>query len=209
MKGERHIELLQLRDPNCSKCELHRSTVNRCIISRGSIWAKIMVIGEAPGEAESIENKPFMGDAGKVMDKAIREASLDADEDIYATTVCKCRPYQNRTPTEQEIAVCSHNFLDKQIRIIRPEVIMLMGKHAAAWLFKGSPLPMRGFPSTELVLGEMTTVIYTWHPAYSFRSQGYLAPENGLNPYQEMVKAFVLAKDLTKQIPDNLEDDDS
>ena len=93
--------------------------------------------GEAPGENEDREGKPFVGAAGRLLTSLLESAGLDR-RDIYITNIVKCRPPRNRDPEPLEVEACSH-FLDEQIALLQPDVILLLGRHALARL-----LPTRG-----------------------------------------------------------------
>lgn len=118
---------------NCKKCILH-STRNKPVIGKGSFHAKIMFIGEAPGRNEDFKGKPFVGKAGKILDDLLNSIGLKKNE-IYISNIIKCRPPNNRNPLEIEIKMCSE-FLDKQIEIIHPEIIVPLGKIAISYIFK-------------------------------------------------------------------------
>lgn len=94
-----------------------------------------MAVGEAPGESEDREGRPFVGAAGKLLTQLLEGIGLRR-EDIYITNVLKCRPPQNRDPNPEEVAACSH-YLDEQIELIHPDVILVLGRHASARLLPG------------------------------------------------------------------------
>lgn len=100
----------------------------------GSYDAKIMFVGEAPGYWEDQKGLPFVGRAGKVLDELLTEISLKRD-DVYITNIVKCRPPNNRDPDEDEIKACSP-YLDRQIDIIRPKVIVPLGRHSMSYLLR-------------------------------------------------------------------------
>lgn len=101
----------------------------------GSYDAKVMFVGgEAPGYWEDQKGLPFVGRAGKVLDELLEEIGLSRDE-IYITNIVKCRPPENRDPTEEEIKACSP-YLDRQIDIIRPKVIVPLGRHSMRYILE-------------------------------------------------------------------------
>lgn len=100
----------------------------------GNYDAKIMFVGEAPGYWEDQKGLPFVGRAGKVLDELLAEISLKR-EDVYITNIVKCRPPNNRDPDEDEIKACSP-YLDRQIDIIRPKVIVPLGRHSMSYLLR-------------------------------------------------------------------------
>lgn len=118
---------------NCKKCILH-STRNKPVVGEGSLNARIMFIGEGPGHYEDYEGKPFVGKAGKILDELLDSIGLKKNE-IYISNLIKCRPPNNRNPLKNEIQMCSE-FLDKQIKIIQPKVIVPLGNFAISYIFK-------------------------------------------------------------------------
>ena len=118
---------------NCKKCILY-STRNKTVIGKGSLDAKIMFIGEAPGSNEDSQGKPFVGKAGKILDELLNSICLKKN-DIYISNILKCRPPNNRNPLKIEISICS-KFLDKQIETIHPIIIVPLGNFAVSYIFK-------------------------------------------------------------------------
>jgi uracil-DNA glycosylase len=111
----------------CSKCIL-RSGCQRVVFGSGIPQAQIMFIGEAPGKKEDKLGVPFVGAAGKFLDEMLSEIKLKR-EDIYIANVCKCRPPNNRDPLPEEISAC-WPWLEKQINIIDPQIIVTLGRHS-------------------------------------------------------------------------------
>ncbi len=95
-----------------------------------------MAVGEAPGESEDREGKPFVGAAGRLLTGLLELVGLDR-RDIYITNIVKCRPPRNRDPEPAEVDACSH-FLDEQIELLQPDVILLLGRHALTRLLPGA-----------------------------------------------------------------------
>lgn len=112
---------------NCSKCQLC-STKRNYVISGGNIKSAIMVIGEAPGGKEDETGNVFVGPAGQLLDKMLGSIGLDRTQ-VYITNVCKCRPPENRNPTDDEIKTCI-GYLRTQFRIMRPKFVLLLGSVA-------------------------------------------------------------------------------
>lgn len=117
---------------NCKKCELWK-TRNKPLVGDGSVDADILVIGESPGYYEDLKNKAFVGEAGKILDQLLNLINLKRDE-IYITNILKCHPPKNHNPSRHEIDSCS-NYLYRQINIIKPKIIMTLGKYASKELF--------------------------------------------------------------------------
>jgi len=127
---------------NCRKCDLWKTRKN-AVPGEGNPHAEIMFVGEAPGENEDIEGKPFVGAAGKLLTKLITEVLGLKREDVFITNVVKCRPPQNRDPTEEEMTACSP-YLRMQIDIIKPKLIVTLGRHSTficslSWVSLSAP----------------------------------------------------------------------
>ena len=111
----------------CSKCPL-RTGCQRVVFGAGSSEAQIMFIGEAPGKKEDELGVPFVGSTGRILDKMLASINL-AREEVYLTNLCKCRPPENRDPLPEEIQHCA-TWLEKQIKIINPKIIITLGRYA-------------------------------------------------------------------------------
>ena len=127
---ERMVSILNKIDDvlHCRRCDLALSRTN-VVVGSGPLDAKIMLIGEAPGRNEDKKGMPFVGSAGKNLDKLLEEGGVRREE-VYIANVVKCRPPENRTPKPDEINAC-HPYLRKQIETIKPSGIILLGKTAA------------------------------------------------------------------------------
>ncbi len=117
---------------SCEKCELYK-TRKKPLVGDGSVNAKILVIGESPGYYEDIEGKAFIGEAGKILDQLLDSIGLKRSE-IYITNVLKCHPPRNHNPSRQEIDSCI-GYLYKQIDIMKPKLIVTLGKFASKEIF--------------------------------------------------------------------------
>ncbi len=117
----------------CSKCPLSKNRL-KLVYGEGLQSAKIMIIGEAPGAEENITGRPFVGEAGKLLTKMLQAININREQ-VYITNMVKCRPPGNRNPLPEEISECMP-FLLQQIRIIKPQVILLFGKVAITSLLK-------------------------------------------------------------------------
>ena len=122
------LQNLQEVCSQCTNCELSKTRSN-VVFSDGNPMAKIMLIGEAPGQNEDIRGVPFVGRAGQLLDKFLEEAGILRKKDLYICNTVKCRPPENRIPTQAEKAACKV-YLDSQISIVRPLVILLCGMTA-------------------------------------------------------------------------------
>ena len=113
---------------NCQRCGL-ASTRTHVVISRGNPLARLMLIGEGPGQHEDETGLPFVGRAGQLLDQILSSVGLDQEQDIYICNVVKCRPPGNRKPTPEEMARC-RPWLQHQIQLVNPDVVLLAGSTA-------------------------------------------------------------------------------
>lgn len=116
----------------CKKCNLHISRKNT-VFGEGNLDSCIMFIGEAPGKNEDLSGRPFVGRAGKIFDNLLNSIGLRRN-DVYISNIIKCRPPKNRNPLKIEIQMC-HKYIDMQMGIIRPKVIVLLGRYAISYIF--------------------------------------------------------------------------
>ncbi len=127
------LQLLKEEILNCKKCPLWK-TRNNPVLGEGSLNDGIMFIGEAPGFNEDKQGKPFVGRAGEVFDELLNSIDLKRER-IYITNVLKCRPPNNRNPSQEEIKTCSP-YLNEQIEIIKPKIICCLGNFATDYILK-------------------------------------------------------------------------
>jgi uracil-DNA glycosylase len=157
---------------NCNLCKLYKTRVN-AVPGEGNYNAKIMLVGEAPGKKEDELGKPFVGMAGKILDQVLDKAGIDRSK-IFITNVVKCRPPGNRIPDEEESNACITNHLQRQISIIRPQVICVLGRTALESLLgMKSILANRG----KTVFRNDIKYFLTIHPAatiYNAKLRSYL-----------------------------------
>lgn len=127
----KELELNKLKEEcnNCQKCALGATRTN-IVFSDGNPNAKIVLIGEAPGADEDATGTPFVGRAGKFLSKLIEESGLSRKDDFYICNTVKCRPPENRVPTDEEKALCE-KYLFEQIKMVKPKVIVLCGATSA------------------------------------------------------------------------------
>lgn len=125
MKSDKLNEL-RLECENCKSCELHKTRNNIVFADGNPETAKIILIGEAPGENEDLQGIPFVGRAGKLLNKFLEKAGISREKDLYIINIVKCRPPKNRVPTKSEKASCK-SFLIEQILTVNPKLILLCG----------------------------------------------------------------------------------
>lgn len=157
--------LLEKEVSECKKCSLS-STRTQTVFASGSINSEWMLIGEALGQNEDLEGQPFVGNAGKLLTEMIRAIGL-AREQVYICNIIKCRPPNNRNPKTEEVNSCD-DYLQRQIALVNPKIILAIGRIAAQTLLKTSePLAKLRGVSHQLA-GVPLVVVY--HPAYLLRS---------------------------------------
>jgi uracil-DNA glycosylase family 4 len=158
-------EELEKRIMKCTLCRLHRSRKN-AVPGEGPLDAEILFCGEAPGYNESLQGKPFVGSAGRFLNELLQIAELRR-EDVYITNVVKCRPPENRAPFDDEIETCTTNYLQKQVAMIKPRLVVALGRTAAGALL-GRPVNM-GSEHGKLLdctyAGVEFRLFITYHPA--------------------------------------------
>ena len=119
---------------NCRKCELCETRHN-VVVGVGNTSARVMFIGEGPGENEDLQGEPFVGRGGKLLDKMLNAVDLDRHENIYIANIVKCRPPHNRDPKPEEQELCL-DWLRNQVKLIRPKIIVCLGRISAQKLIK-------------------------------------------------------------------------
>jgi uracil-DNA glycosylase family 4 len=173
-RPERGLEELRSRMLRCTGCSLHR-TRRTVVFGEGNDAADIMFVGEAPGQDEDLQGKPFVGRAGQLLTKILESIALRREE-VFIGNVLKCRPPGNRDPSPGEIQACLP-FLEAQIDLIRPKIICTLGRFAAQTLLgvESSLSVLRGRVH-ERALGGGVRVIATYHPAACLRYPQYKRP---------------------------------
>jgi DNA polymerase len=151
----------------CKKCNLHKTRKNT-VFGEGDPDSDIMIIGEAPGREEDEVGRPFIGRAGKLLNEFLKSIGLNRDL-VFIVNTIKCRPPENRDPETVEINACS-DYLDQQINIIKPKVLVLLGKIAANRLL-GEDIPMSELRLKKFFIDKYDIpIIVFYHPAYILRS---------------------------------------
>jgi len=150
-------------------CSLKATAKNLCFY-RGAAKARLMLIGEAPGRDEDLEGKPFVGRAGQLLDKMLAAIGL-AEADVHITNIVYWRPPGNRTPTPQEAQVC-RPFLERQVELVAPEVVVLLGGAAAKHLLEVAEgiMRIRGTWRDVEIGNARARAMATLHPAYLLRT---------------------------------------
>ncbi len=129
----RTLEEIAQEVRGCTKCALHRSRTH-AVPGEGKPRAEVLFIGEGPGNTEDKTGRPFVGEAGQLLDEMLKEAGFKR-EDVFITNVVKCRPPNNRDPLDEEVGVCTGNYLFEQIKNVKPKIIVTLGRHSMRLFF--------------------------------------------------------------------------
>jgi DNA polymerase len=143
------------------------------VFGSGNVHAPLMIIGEAPGEEEDKQGKPFVGRAGELLTKMLQAINLDRERDVFITNILKCRPPLNRDPNQAETEACIP-VLKRQIAIMKPQAILLLGRIAVDGLLHLSEAI--GKLRTTIQHYDTIPVIITYHPAALLRNESYKRP---------------------------------
>lgn len=159
-----------MRDPGCRRCPLHSTSKFTCVWGEGTAASGVMLVGEAPGEAEDNLGRPFVGDAGHALNDLLIQVGLRR-EDVYVTNVAKCRPPGNRRPDFSEIARC-YPYLGGEIDVVRPKVIVALGNTALTALTGLTGVSSQRGEALR-VEGLIAPVVPTFHPASTLYRDSY------------------------------------
>lgn len=165
-KHDDSLEKIAADVRGCPLCKLAQTRKN-AVPGEGQLSAKIMFIGEAPGRSEDEKGRPFVGAAGRILDELLKKAGIERSE-VFITNIVKCRPPNNRVPKEDELTAC-RPYLDRQIALIKPKVICILGKTAYSSLLGGSSITAsRG----KIVEKAGQKYFLTFHPAAVIYNKG-------------------------------------
>jgi uracil-DNA glycosylase family 4 len=160
----------------CQRCRLWEQA-KKAVPGDGSLDASIMLIGEAPGYWEDVKGRPFVGAAGKLLDELLSSIDLKR-EDVYIGNIIKHRPPSNRDPRKDEVEACSP-YLDRQIRIIEPSIILTLGRHSARYVLSKVGVKIKGITEVrgriyvEKLFGFPVKIMPTFHPAAALYNPEY------------------------------------
>jgi uracil-DNA glycosylase family 4 len=158
------FDLLVEQVQNCTLCTLSEKRT-LAVPGEGSLTADIMIIGEGPGYYEDQQGRPFVGPAGRLLEELLASIGLNR-EDVYITNMIKCRAPNNRDPLPGEIQACKP-YLDRQLELIRPRVVVTLGRYSFAKFFPDEPIgKARGTPRRWNGL----TIYPMYHPAAALRN---------------------------------------
>ncbi len=164
---EPELQVLKaLIGPSCTRCKLHALGRSQTVFGVGNPRARLMFVGEAPGEEEDARGEPFVGRAGQLLTKIIEAIGMTREQ-VYIANLIKCRPPGNRNPEPDEVETCEP-FLFEQLRIVQPRVVVALGKFSAQALLRTTE------PITKL-RGRVfewrgASLVPTFHPAYLLRN---------------------------------------
>ena len=185
--GDESSRLQDLKNKvkKCTLCTLHKTRKN-VVFGAGDKKANLLIIGEAPGATEDLEGIPFVGRAGKLLDSMLKAIGLNRENNVFISNILKCRPPNNRDPLPEEVQLCTP-YLQKQIELIKPKVIVALGRIAAHFLLKTkeSLSNLRN----RTIHYENIPLVITYHPAYLLRS-----PREKSKSYEDMLRIKHLLK---------------
>ena len=160
------LDELEIKCKNCTKCDLCEGRTN-LVFGIGKKDADIMLIGEGPGENEDLQGQPFVGRSGQLLDKFLASVDLSRDKNVYIANMVKCRPPKNRDPKPEEQDMCI-NWLRKQFKIIKPKIVVCVGRISAQKLID------KNFKVTQqhgqFIDKNGTLFMGTYHPAAILRN---------------------------------------
>ena len=193
MGKEEDIPGIRKEVESCRKCGLWETRKNP-VPGEGSLHPKVMFIGEAPGFNEDVQGKPFVGRAGEVLDELLDLIGLERGE-VFITNILKCRPPGNRDPQTEEIMACTP-YLDKQIALIKPKIIVTLGNFATSYILGRFGLESENigkvhgkiFKISNLMLS--AKIIPVYHPAVVLRNP---------NLRGSLVEDFRILKDIMQK----------
>ncbi|MCK9327610.1 MAG: uracil-DNA glycosylase [Bacteroidales bacterium] len=163
---EEQLSQMDREVQECTRCELYLKRT-QAVLGGGNPFSELMLIGEGPGEEEDRQGVPFVGKSGQLLDKILAAAGFSKEENVYITNIVKCRPPGNREPNPEERAACLP-FLMRQIELIQPGIIVLLGSTALKALInpEGRITKMRG----KWITWNGIQVIPTYHPSALLRN---------------------------------------
>ena len=182
---EKKLKKIKEEVTECTNCELSQTRTNS-VPGKGNFKSDVIFVGEAPGKNEDIKGEPFIGIAGKKLSSALENAGISREQ-VYITNIVKCRPPKNRVPTIIERDTCK-NYLEKEIQIIKPEIICILGNTAFKSLLDGKEIiKFRG----KIVKKNDQLYFLTIHPAATIYNQKLISVLK-----KDMKKLFKLIEEI-------------
>lgn len=198
------LEKLESEVENCRRCSLYKTRTN-VVFGAGPANAELMIVSEAPGFNEDQKGVPFVGAAGELLNKLLKMAGLKREES-YICNILKCRPVtsnlENRPPRSEEIEACTP-FLDRQIEIVKPKLIVTLGRYAASCVLSKLGYSFRSMAGVHgkkfrgRLFNNAVTVIPTYHPAAALYNPKHKdAIEEDFRVIRRELKRLSCARDL-------------
>ncbi len=189
---EYNLDNLTKEINQCRKCDLYK-TRNNPVVGDGYRDADVLFIGEAPGRNEDTQGKPFVGRAGKILDVLLEKIGLNRNQ-VYIGNIIKCRPPKNRNPLKIEIDSCT-KFLDKQIELINPKIIVTLGNFSTLYIFEKFGLERKKISKVHgkkfNTKNGRFAVIPVYHPAVAvYDPKKILDLENDFKTIKECLKEY-------------------
>ena len=182
---EKKLKKIKEQVTECTNCELSQTRTNS-VPGKGNFKSDVIFVGEAPGKNEDVKGEPFIGIAGKKLSGALENAGISREQ-VYITNIVKCRPPKNRVPTIIERDTCK-NYLEKEIQIIKPEIICILGNTAFKSLLDGKEIiKFRG----KIVKKNDQLYFLTIHPAATIYNQKLISVLK-----KDMKKLFKLIEEI-------------
>jgi len=184
----------------CIKCPLWKERRN-AVPGEGDIDASVVFVGEAPGYWEDVKGLPFVGAAGKILNALLTKIGLPRDH-VFITNVVKCRPPENRDPQPNEVETCTSLYLNRQIALIQPKIIVTLGRHSTAYILSKAGLEIKASEGITQLHGKViqtqflnlpVSVIPMFHPAAVLHNPKYR---------DALAKDFDLLKNELKKLKD-------
>jgi DNA polymerase len=174
---EDSLEIIAAEISRCAACSLHEGRKN-AVPGEGAARPLVLVIGEGPGADEDASGRPFVGKAGQLLDRMLASVGLSREKNCFIANTVKCRPPNNRDPLPEETAACSR-FLSRQIRLLKPRIILCAGRIAAQTMLRthASMGSLRGsFVPYEAAEDLAIPLLATYHPSAILRDDSYRRP---------------------------------
>jgi len=182
---EKKLKKIKEQVTECTNCELSQTRTNS-VPGKGNFRSDVIFVGEAPGKNEDVKGEPFIGIAGKKLSGALENAGISREQ-VYITNIVKCRPPKNRVPTITERDTCK-NYLEKEIEIIKPKIICILGNTAFKSLLDGKQIiKFRG----KIVKKDNQLYFLTIHPAATIYNQKLISVLK-----KDIKKLFKLIKEI-------------
>jgi len=182
---EKKLKKIKEQVTECTNCELSQTRTNS-VPGKGNFRSDVIFVGEAPGKNEDVKGEPFIGIAGKKLSGALENAGISREQ-VYITNIVKCRPPKNRVPTITERDTCK-NYLEKEIQIIKPKIICILGNTAFKSLLDGKEIiKFRG----KIVKKDNQLYFLTIHPAATIYNQKLISVLK-----KDIKKLFKLIKEI-------------